>query len=169
LTDNLPTASPTPPPTANKEIPLDRLVSLAVQGLTTREIAKLVECDHSNVVRRLQPHREYIENVKEYHKNEVPYILNKEMKVLTAITGDDPLPDRHRVATWSTLLDKRRLISGQSTANVSIIEELGPEARQVIQDAIAAFHRQILPRDPTGRETPDDGNLRQTPDADKEG
>jgi len=149
------TASPPVPVTAVKDISIERIVALAIQGLSTREIAKLVECDHSNIVRRLQPHRDYIEAVKQYQNNEVPFILHKEVSVLSAITGNQPLSDKHRAATWSMLLDKRRLISGQSTANVSVIEDLGPEARQVIQDAIAAFHRQILPRDPSGSDTVD--------------
>jgi len=134
LTQNLPTTSTRDVDTSPKQIPIAQIKALAI---------------------RLQPYKHEIEAARDYAQNEAAYIIDKEYTVLNRINGDDPLPDKHRAATWSMLLDKRRLISGQSTANVSIIEDLGPEARQVIQDAIAAFHRQILPRDPSGSDTVD--------------
>jgi len=154
-TENLPTTSTRDVDTSPKQIPIAQIKALAIRGLSYREMSKILGCDIANISRRLQPYKHEIEAARDYAQNESAYIIDKEYTVLNRINGDEPLPDKHRAATWSMLLDKRRLISGQSTANVSIIEDLGPEAKQVIQDAIAAFHRQILPRDPSGSDTVD--------------
>lgn len=102
-------------------IPIEAIVEYAEQGLTTRDIAKLIGCDHSNVVHRLKAVGFTRESNTFWSKHKVKVMQTLQSKILNSIS-----PIHLKKANLQSLLtsfgilyDKERLETGQSTANVS--------------------------------------------------
>jgi hypothetical protein len=92
-------------------------------ALTTREIATLTECDHSNVVRVLQRYGIVQEEVNEYKNKRADILAGLQHRLLSSITDADvqKAPLGSRVLAACQIYDKERLERGQSTENIAQI------------------------------------------------
>ena len=113
-------------------------------AITVREIAKLTNCDHSNVVRVLQRYGIVAQQVNEFKNHRAEVLAGLQHRILQSITSADikKTPVGSRILAVSQLFDKERLERGQSTANVAYdahtISASVSELRAMIADAECA-------------------------------
>lgn len=92
-------------------------------NMTTREIAKIANCDHSNVVKTLQ--RYGIDRVatEDFKSRRADVFAGLQERILKALTDEaiKKTPAIQLVTAASILYDKERLERGQSTDNQSVI------------------------------------------------
>ena len=92
-------------------------------NMTTREIAKIADCDHSNVVKTL--HRYGIEQAatEDYKSRRADVFAGLQERILRSLTDEaiKKTPAIQLVTAASILYDKERLERGQSTSNESLI------------------------------------------------
>jgi len=123
MTGNLPDTIDTKPP--RKTIPIELILEYKAKNLTTREIAALVGCDHSNIVRRLQRVSDKIATLPQYKRNLSDVLLVKQREVLNHVT-EAKLKDcsgYQLVGMQKLLYDQWRLETDQSTSNVATIHQ----------------------------------------------
>jgi hypothetical protein len=91
--------------------------------LTTREIAKMVDCDHSNVVRTLQRYGIDQQATEDFKARRADVFAGLQERILKSITDEaiQKTPAIQLVTAASILYDKERLERGQSTDNQSVI------------------------------------------------
>jgi len=87
--------------------------------LTTREIAKLADCDHSNVVRTLQRYEIDHTNVEAFKEHRGEILAGMQERIIKSITEADikAMPVGQRLMGFGIIYDKERLERGQSTSN----------------------------------------------------
>ena len=138
--------------TGPKGVALERIKAMSIRGMSDGEIAKVVGCNRSNVTRRLGPYRDHIETVRDYMKDETPYIADKERILLDKVTGEDATRDRSWTTAWAIALDKRRLVEGKTNQNVGIIgaiAQLSEIKRRVEGSEMDDTENQRKSEDPT--------------------
>jgi hypothetical protein len=91
--------------------------------LTTREIGKLVNCDHSNVIRTLQRYGIEQRETEDYKNHRADILAGIQNRLLKSITEVDikAMPVGQRLMGYGILFDKERLERNQSTGNFSVI------------------------------------------------
>ena len=91
-------------------------------NMTTREIAKLADCDHTNVVRTLQRYGIEREATEDYKSRRADVFAGLQERILRSITDEaiKRTPAIQLVTAASILYDKERLERGQSTSNVDV-------------------------------------------------
>jgi hypothetical protein len=103
-----------------------KIIELAENtALTTYEIGKLTDCDHSNVVRILQRYNIQREVVGAYVSQRASILAGIQEQILQSITRDDikKAPFGSRILAMCQLYDKERLERNLSTANVATIHD----------------------------------------------
>lgn len=100
--------------------------------LTTREIGKLADCNHSNVVRTLALYNIEQQEIEQYKKNRSNIFAGLQSRILKNITNEDieKASLQVKAMAFGVLYDKERLENGQSTDNVSIITTLVQSLRE---------------------------------------
>jgi len=118
-TESLPTITDTASP-APKNIPIESIIEYRRKGLTTREIATLLNCSHPNIVQRLQTLTDDVDSLDSYKIHRADILALNGRKLLSKIT-DEKLQkaSAYQLAgMYGILYDKERLERGQTTANV---------------------------------------------------
>jgi hypothetical protein len=102
--------------------------------LTTREIGKLTDCDHSHVVRVLSRYGIESKEVQDYKDHRADIFSGIQNKILKSVTEEDIQKASLQVKAmaFGVLYDKERLERGQSTENVSIISRLANDLKKFI-------------------------------------
>jgi hypothetical protein len=103
--------------------------------LTTREIAKMVDCDHSNVVRTLQRYGIDQQATEDFKARRADVFAGLQERILKSITDEaiQKTPAIQLVTAASILYDKERLERGESTSNVSVLVGAIKELQQARQ------------------------------------
>jgi hypothetical protein len=104
-------------PTSNKNIPIASIINYANLGLKPPEIAKMVGCDKSNVIRRLDHegyNREYVLASRKAEPETITYTLSKLLNGI--IEGVEKAPFQSKVYAYGVLFDKRQLLEGKATS-----------------------------------------------------
>ena len=117
---------PNVPNSAPKGIPLESIIEYKRKGLTTREIAELLGCSHSNIVQRLQDVSEDITTLDQYktHRADILAFTGRRMvNVFLGLTDAEQkeVVKRRGMVDYGILYDKERLERGQSTHNLANI------------------------------------------------
>ena len=104
-------------------------------NMTTREIAKLADCDHSNVVKTLQRYGIEREATEDYKSRRADVFAGLQERILRSITDEaiKKTPAIQLVTAASILYDKERLERGESTSNVSVLVGAIKELQQARQ------------------------------------
>lgn len=93
--------------------------------LTTREIGAIADCTHVNVINTL--HRYNIDHAQmsDYKANRADVLAGLQHRLLVSITDADinKTPVGSRVLAVAQMYDKERLERGQSTNNISYLDE----------------------------------------------
>ena len=91
--------------------------------LTTREIAAIADCTHSNVVQCLQRYEINKQNVIHYKSNRADIMADLQHRLLNSITDDDikKAPIGTKILGMAQLYDKERLERGMSSENIQLI------------------------------------------------
>jgi hypothetical protein len=86
-------------------------------ALTTRQIAKIADCDHSNVVKTLQRYSIEHERVERYKDYRADILAGLQEQVLHSFTGSDwsKTSTRDRAVVFGILHDHERLERGKAT------------------------------------------------------
>ena len=102
---------------APKDIPLSKLIELRNKGLSYPEIGKIMNCHHTNVIRRLQDYAHLIDDNKSFKDNRADILSVVQNKIISNITPDDILKASllQKTTAISQLYDKERLERGLST------------------------------------------------------
>jgi len=98
-----------------KTIPIEDIIHYRSKGLSTREIGKLTNCTHSNVVQRLQ--NVNLEGLDRFRDNKDLIIEHKQREVIQGMT-DAKIKESSllQLATTAGIFeDKIRVIRGQAT------------------------------------------------------
>ena len=108
--------------TGPKNIPIETIIEHKQQGLTTREIGKLLDCDHSNIIRRLQRVSDQIDILPQYKRHRADILALKGREILSNITQDKlKTSSAYSLSLmYGILYDKERLERDQSTGNISL-------------------------------------------------
>jgi DNA-binding IclR family transcriptional regulator len=114
-------------------------------GLSVREIARLTDCDHSNVVRTLQRYGISQTEAQSYGERRAEILQGIQDRLLSTITDTDIQKSSllQRVTATGILYDKERLERGLSTANIDTHvllregEEIGDRIAQLEQEIAA--------------------------------
>ena len=117
---------PNIPNSAPKGIPLESIIEYKRKGLTTREIAELLGCSHSNIVQRLKDLSEDITTLDQYktHRADILAFTGRRMvNVFLGLTDAEQkeVVKRRGMVDYGILYDKERLERGQSTQNLANI------------------------------------------------
>ena len=106
-----------------KGIPIESIIEYRSKGLSTREIAALTNCTHSNIVQRLQRIAEDIDTLPHYKSHRADILAINGRRILNSITDEDikKAPAGQRVMMYGILYDKERLERGESTHNIASI------------------------------------------------
>jgi len=95
--------------------------------LTTREIAKIADTDHTHVIKTLQRYGIDRVHVNRYKSHRADILAGMQEKLMNSITKADikKAPMRDKVVSVGILYDKERLERDLSTANVmSVVADL---------------------------------------------
>ena len=110
--------------TANKGIPIEKIMEYRGRGLTIREIAKLVECSPSNVHARLQAIADDIDNLPLYRKHRADLLALKGKELYESMDAEAIAKASlsQRVVAFGILTDKERMERGETTHNIGIAD-----------------------------------------------
>jgi len=117
--ESLPTITD-PQNSATKSIPIESIIEYRKKGLTTREIATLLNCSHPNIVQRLQTVTADVDSLDSYKIHRADILALNGRRLLSHVT-DEKLQkaSAYQLAgMYGILYDKERLERGQTTANV---------------------------------------------------
>jgi hypothetical protein len=106
-----------------KGIPISLILDYANKQLSSTEIATLVGCDHTNVIRRLQRVQAHVKALPSFKEKRADVFALIQSKALDSITDDKLKKASARDLTLISgiLYDKERLERGQSTDNISVL------------------------------------------------
>ena len=109
-----------------KNIPIESILELAEKGLSHAQIAKMLDCDRSNISRRLSDHQIAIQGLKYHKKNRADIIALKGKKILENITDDKikKMSGDRLVWSYGVLYDKERTELDKSNFNVANIHQI---------------------------------------------
>jgi len=114
ITENqVDTLTPLPEETP-KNIPIELIIEYATKGLSTRQIAKLLNCCHQNIAQRLQPYRDTIYSLPHYKKHRADILTTLQSQILNSIDEKD-IKDAsvlQRLTGFGILYDKERTERG---------------------------------------------------------
>ena len=116
---------PDVPNSAPKNIPIESIIDYRTKGLTTREIAELLGCSHSNIVQRLQGISNDIDTLsifKQHKADIVTLLTKKQISAYFSLTDEEQkeLIKRRGLVDYGIAYDKMRLELGESTQNVDV-------------------------------------------------
>ena len=116
------TTLPPPQPNTPKAIPLESIIELYQKGLSTRQIAKLLNCTHPNIVQRLKEYKREVLGIETFKKNRGDIFALFQSKIINKVTEDDYKKASllQKTTAISQLYDKERLERGQSTSNLAV-------------------------------------------------
>ena len=119
---NTVTTLPPPQPNTPKDIPLESIIELYQKGLSTRQIAKLLNCTHPNIVQRLKEYKKEILGIESFKKNRSDILAIVQSRIINKITESDVKKASllQKTTAISQLYDKERLERGQSTSNLAV-------------------------------------------------
>lgn len=106
---------------ANKNIPLADIVDLREKGLSHAQIGKVLGCSASNVKWRLRQINTRLASLDTFKKVQTDLLTLKVKDMVTALTMDKikSMAGRDLVTCIAILIDKVRLLDGESTQNIS--------------------------------------------------
>jgi hypothetical protein len=106
-----------------KGIPLSLILEYANKQLSSTEIATLVGCDHTNVIRRLNRAQPHVKGLQSFKDKRADIMALVQSKAIDNITDDKLKKASARDLTLITgiLYDKERLERGQSTDNINVL------------------------------------------------
>jgi len=92
-------------------------------NLTTRDIAKIADTDHSHVIKTLQRYGIDRIHVDQYKRHRADILAGMQERLINSITLSDikKAPMRDKVVSAGILYDKERLERDLSTANVQTV------------------------------------------------
>lgn len=92
-------------------------------NLTTRQLGKLTDADHSSIVKCFQRYGIKREHMEGYKTNRADLLSGIQDKMLSSITDDDinSATLLQRVTAAAVLYDKERLERGLSTSNAAVV------------------------------------------------
>jgi len=99
----------------NKGIHINEIIKLADRGLTPTEIGRLLGCNHSNVIRRLQAVGYDRQAVNDYKALRADIFANGQRRIVSAITDKDLKNASllQKATAVGILYDKERLERGK--------------------------------------------------------
>jgi predicted transcriptional regulator len=108
----------------NEKVELVKAIELRSKGLTYTDIAKHFGCSKQAVQQRIANHLPYIDVVDEIRKSRIDILTAKGIELLLSLTVEDikKMPPGSRAMSFGIIFDKERLLSGESTENVSIYQ-----------------------------------------------
>ncbi len=108
-------------PTSPKYIPIESIIELRKKSLSTRQIAKILGCDHSNIVRRLNAYKAELQGIEPFKRNRADIFALVQAKIINNITDNDIAKASllQKATSVAVLYDKERLERGQSTENIA--------------------------------------------------
>ncbi len=103
-------------------IPIEAIIDLKSKNLANSQIAKLLNCNPSNITRRLQD----VELTKQYVNHRPTVFAHIQRIILNSITDADIKKAnlRDKIVSAGILYDKERLETGQSTQNIAYADAL---------------------------------------------
>lgn len=118
--------APSAPDTAKPYTEKQAAIIVAAQDhpdLTSREIGKLANADHSTVVRTLQRYKIERQDVEDFKSHRGDIFAGLQHRLLASCTDADiqKAPLGSRILAAAQLYDKERLERNQSTANVATL------------------------------------------------
>ena len=151
----------------HKNIALSQLLDLRKKNLTVQQIADLLGCSKANVVQRLAPYRDELEQLNSFKNNRADIFTIHQARLLNSVTVEDikAMPVASRITAAAILYDKERLERNQTTENVGIeamvthrqtLEEASKEAQERKEEALAQI-AQLQ----SGKASPAGGNDRE--------
>jgi hypothetical protein len=113
------------------------IISLKTENprLTTSEIGKLVDCDHSNVVRVLQRYGIVARDTEEYKSYRADIFAGLQGKLLSSVTDKEieKAALQVKITSAAILYDKERTERNLSNSNVAVIERKFQEIQSLEQ------------------------------------
>ena len=97
-----------------KDIPIESIIELRKKSLSTRQIAKILGCDHSNIVRRLNAYKSELQGIEPFKRNRADILAVVQSKIINNITDKDITKASllQKTTAVSQLYDKERLERG---------------------------------------------------------
>jgi hypothetical protein len=110
------TTKRTKPPTITQQKILDAKQSNP--GLTVREIGKLADCSHVNVITTLRRYGIDSAELQDYKSNRADILSGIQNRIIKSVTDEDikKMPIGQRIMSYGILYDKERLERGQATS-----------------------------------------------------
>ena len=104
--------------------------------LSTREIGKLADCDHSHVVRVLARYGIEQQELEQYKDKRSDIFAGIQNRILKSVTDAEIQKASLQVKAmaFGVLFDKERLERGQSTDNVSIVSRIATDYQKSINN-----------------------------------
>ena len=120
---------------APKDIPIETIIELRKKSLSTRQIAKILGCDHSNIVRRLNAYKAELQGIEPFKRNRADIFAVVQSKIINNITEKDIQKASllQKTTAISQLYDKERL-------------ERGLSVTEGIIDVLLAIHQSLFPK-----------------------
>ena len=137
------------PDTSNKNIPIEIILDYHAKGLNHAEIARLVDCDRSNVSRRIQATIEDLEALPKYKENRADVMALKGRQALQSITQKklQKTTPAQAATVFGILYDKERLERDQATANVNIMASIHTDITGIDKEIAELEAMSIDPED----------------------
>lgn len=128
ISDNKPKRKPGRP--RKGEEVQNQIIRLAENGLKSPSvIAEAVGCDPSTVTIALKKYGLDGRDIKAYDENKVELLKGIQGKIIKAIAVKDleDVPLQQLATSYGILVDKERLISGQSTSNMAVLVKIADD------------------------------------------
>lgn len=112
---------PDVPSSAPKGIPIESIIEYRRKGLTTREIAAILNCSHNNIVQRLQDVSDELDTLPDYKKHRADILAIRGRRVLNNITDAklEKASAYQLTGMFGIINQHERLERGESTSNVA--------------------------------------------------
>ena len=115
---------PQPSKLGPKGIPIESIIEYRRKGLTTREIAAILNCSHTNIVERLQTVSDEIDTLPDYKKHRADILAIRGRRVLNNITNEklEKATAYQLTGMFGIINQHERLERGESTSNVGFAD-----------------------------------------------
>ena len=135
-------------------IPISTILAYKQKGYSNIDIAKLLNCDKSNITHRLKPYKQYIDSLEDYKSHRADTFATIQHILLDSIQPSDikSMAPASRITSAAILYDKERLERDKSTENIAfkdIVQERKSleEHRDEVLQRRAELLRQIAEKE----------------------
>ena len=153
------------PATGPKGINLAAILDYYAKGLKPTEIARLLNCNHANIHRRLARAAAELSEAKDYREHRADYFSVLQLRALKQVTSSAlKKQSAAQNATIAAILyDKERLERGQSTSNIAYADLSANE--QALDARLAELDRELglAPQDAAQDDTDSEADYAEIP------